>query len=203
MKKIIFTLSLLLTIGLLKAQNTDVVAYKKPLPTISKKGVIKTTDGKTIQIEGFNDPETTLFFLVRHAEKDTTGGSNADLNNIGRGRAAVLPKILKKITISGVYSTETPRTRNTAEPVAKAKKQVVTIYNAKKQAEFAQNLVNNGDGKRYFIVGHSNTIPQLAMQLSSRSTNQPAADLPDNEYTRIYIVSVKKMGVAKVEVINF
>ncbi|MFN0036058.1 MAG: histidine phosphatase family protein, partial [Saprospiraceae bacterium] len=129
MKKIIFTLSLLLTIGLLKAQNTDIVAYKKPLPTISKKGVIKTTDGKTIQIEGFNDPETTLFFLVRHAEKDTTGGSNADLNNIGRGRAAVLPKILKKITISGVYSTETPRTRHTAEPVAKAKKQVVTIYN--------------------------------------------------------------------------
>ena len=43
MKKGILTLSLLLVIGLLDAQNTDVVAYKKLLPSISKKGVVKTS----------------------------------------------------------------------------------------------------------------------------------------------------------------
>lgn len=209
MKKYFFTLSLLWTIGLLNAQNADVVAYEKPLPSINKKGVVKTTDGKTLKIDGFNDAETTIFFLVRHAEKDTSGGTNADLNAIGRGRAAVLPKILKKINISGVYSTDKPRTRNTAAPVAKAKGLAVEIYDAKKQAELAQELLEKGKGKRYFIVGHSNTIPQLAMQLSLRGTKQPAgdekptADLPDNEYSFLYIVSVKKMGEAKVEVIRF
>ena len=209
MKKRILTLSFLLTIGLLNAQNTDVVAYEKPLPSISKKGVIKTTDGKTFKIDGFNDAETTVFFLVRHAEKDTAGGTNADLNAIGRGRAAILPKILKKINISGVYSTDKPRTRNTAAPVAQAKGGSVEIYDAKKQAELAKDLVDKGKGKRYFIVGHSNTIPQLAAQLSLRGTKQPAddekptADLPDNEYSFLYIVSVKKMGEATVEVIRF
>ena len=202
MKKRILTLSFLLAIGLLMAQNTDVVAYEKPLPSISKKGIVKTTDGKTLKIEGFNNAETTVFFLVRHAEKDTAGGTNADLNNVGRGRAAILPKILKKINISGVYSTDKPRTRNTAAPVAKAKGLSVEIYDAKKQAELAKDLVDKGKGKRYFIVGHSNTIPQLAFHVL-RGDEKPTADLPDSEYSFLYIVSVKKMGEAKIEVIHF
>lgn len=209
MKKYLFSLLLLGAISLLNAQNTGIVAYEKPLPSINKKGVVKTTDGKTLKIEGFNDAETAIFFLVRHAEKDTAGGSNADLNAIGRGRAAVLPKILKKIKISGIYSTDKPRTRNTAAPVAKAKGLSVEIYDAKQQAELVKNLLEKGKGKRYFIVGHSNTIPQLAVQLSLRGTKQPAgnekpmADLPDFEYSFLYIVSVKKMGEATVEVIRF
>lgn len=202
MKKYFFTLSLLCIIGLLNAQNTDVVVYKKPLPSISKKGIVKTTDGKTLKIEGFNDAETTIFFLVRHAEKDTAGGTNADLNNIGRGRAAILPKILKKVSISGVYSTDKPRTRNTAAPVAKAKGLSVEIYDAKKQAELAKDLTEKGKGKRYFIVGHSNTIPQLVFQIL-RVDEKPTADLPDSEYSFLYIVSVKKVGEAKVEVILY
>ena len=202
MKKLIFLLPFLLGFSALDAQNLAVVPYKKALPTIKKDGTIKTTDGKTLKIEGFNDAETTIFFLVRHAEKDTSGGTNADLNPIGRGRAAILPKILKKIKISGVYSTDKPRTRNTAAPVAKAKGQTVVIYDAKKQAEFIKNLLNQGTGKRYFIVGHSNTIPQMAYQIL-RGDEKPTADLADDEYARLFIVSVKKGKEAKVEVINF
>ena len=202
MKKLIFLLPFLLGFSALDAQNLAVVPYKKALPTIKKDGTIKTTDGKTLKIEGFNDAETTIFFLLRHAEKDTSGGTNADLNPIGRGRAAILPKILKKIKISGVYSTDKPRTRNTAAPVAKAKGQTVVIYDAKKQAEFIKNLLNQGAGKRYFIVGHSNTIPQMAYQIL-RGDEKPTADLADDEYARLFIVSVKKGKEAKVDVINF
>ena len=202
MKKLIFLLPFLLGFSALQAQNLAVVPYKKALPTIKKDGTIQTTDGKTLKIEGFNDAETTIFFLVRHAEKDTSGGTNADLNPIGRGRAAVLPKILKKVKISGVYSTDKPRTRNTAAPVAKAKGQMVVMYDAKKQAEFIKNLLNQGTGKRYFIVGHSNTIPQMAYQIL-RGDEKPTADLADDEYSRLFIVSVKKGKEAKVEVINF
>ena len=202
MKKLIFLLPFLLGFSALQAQNLAVVPYKKALPTIKKDGTIQTTDGKTLKIEGFNDAETTIFFLVRHAEKDTSGGTNADLNPVGRGRAAVLPKILKKVKISGVYSTDKPRTRNTAAPVAKAKGQMVVMYDAKKQAEFIKNLLNQGTGKRYFIVGHSNTIPQMAYQIL-RGDEKPTADLADDEYSRLFIVSVKKGKEAKVEVINF
>ena len=86
--------------------NQTVVPYTKPCPKISSDGKITMPDGQTLTIENFSDTEGGVFFIVRHAEKDTAGGSNADLNPIGRGRAEALRKILKKVKINGVYSTD-------------------------------------------------------------------------------------------------
>ena len=112
MKKLIFAFVLLCSISALKAQKTiesDFIPYKNALPTIDADGTVKTTDGKTFKIEGFRDTATTLFFLVRHAEKDSVGGVDADLTGVGRGRAEILTKIFKRVKISGIYSTATPR----------------------------------------------------------------------------------------------
>ena len=159
--KSIFQIVFLLLPFLSAAQS--IVPYKKKVPIISNKGVITMPDGKTkLQIEGFSDKETAIFFLVRHAEKDTTGGSNADLNNIGKGRANALVKIFKKISIHKIASTNTPRTKNTAQPLAKFKHRQVEIYDAKKQKDFIESLVNIEKGHKVFVVGHSNTVPQLA-----------------------------------------
>ena len=204
MKKLIVALTLLFTVSTLKAQKTegtDFIPYQGKLPTIDNDGTVKTTDGKTFKIEGFKDSATTIFFLVRHAEKDTMTGVDADLIGTGRGRAEALVKIFKKVKLSGVYSTATPRTRHTAEPLAKFKKRPVDIYDVKKQDELVKKLVARGGGRRYFIVGHSNTIPQLALQILRG--DKSAESMPDTEYSRLYIVSVKKKGKAKVEVINF
>jgi phosphohistidine phosphatase SixA len=202
MKKLIFACTLFFTIGVLNAQNGDFIPYKAALPTIDNDGVVKTVNGKTFKIEGFNDSSTTIFFLVRHAEKDTTGGVDADLTGVGRGRAEALTKIFKKVKLRGIYSTSTPRTRNTAAPLAKQKRRPVDIYDVKTQEELVKELVSRGGGRRYFIVGHSNTIPQLAMKIL-RGDEKPTDNMPDSEYSRLYIVSVKKMGKAKVEMINF
>jgi 2,3-bisphosphoglycerate-dependent phosphoglycerate mutase len=203
MKKLIFLLTLLFTVSILKAQKTegtDFTPYQGTLPAIDNDGTVKTTDGRTFKIEGFKDTGTTIFFLVRHAEKDTMAGVDADLIGTGRGRAEALVKIFKKVKISGVYSTSTPRTRHTAEPLAKFKRRPVDIYDVKKQEELVKKLVARGGGRRYFIVGHSNTIPQLALQILRG--DKTAESMPDSDYTRLYIVSVKK-GKAKVEMINF
>lgn len=205
MKKLIFACLLFCSIGALKAQKaieSDFIPYKNALPTIDADGNVKTTDGKTFKIQGFRDSATTIFFLVRHAEKDTLGGVDADLTGIGRGRAEILTKIFKKVKISGVYSTATPRTRNTAAPLAKMKRRPVDIYDVKTQDELVKKLVNRGGGRRYFIVGHSNTIPQLALE-TLKGDKDAAANLPDSEFSKLYIISVKKIGKAKVEVINY
>jgi phosphohistidine phosphatase SixA len=193
MKKLIFVITLLLSIGTIKAQKVEFVPYKKALPTIDADGTVKTTDGKTFKIEGFKDTATTIFFLVRHAEKDTAGGVQADLTGIGRGRADILTKIFKKVKISRVYSTATPRTRNTAAPLAKFKRRDVEIYDVKTQDELVKDLISRGGGRRYFIVGHSNTVPKLSAYLIGE----------DNEFSKLYIISVKKVGKAKVQVINY
>jgi broad specificity phosphatase PhoE len=200
MKKLIIALSLLFTIATLKAQKGDFIPYTNALPTIDADGTVKTTDGKTFKIQGFKDTSTTVFFLIRHAEKDTMEGVDADLRGEGRGRAEALVKIFKKIKIKGVYSTATPRTRNTAAPVAKFKRRPVDIYDVKKQEELVKELASRGGARSYLIVGHSNTIPQLAAILAGEKS---AESMPDLEYSRMYIISVKKVGKATVQLIKF
>jgi 2,3-bisphosphoglycerate-dependent phosphoglycerate mutase len=175
------------------AYNQEVTPYNTNLK-MSKKGKI----GK-VQIEGFNDPNTTIFIIVRHAEKDTSGGSDADLNTIGRGRAQALARIFAKIKLNGVFSTDRPRTRNTATPIAADKKLTLELYDAKKQKELLEKLAVQG-GKHFFIVGHSNTVPQIVNILTRTDEEK---DILDTDYSCLYIVSVKKIGDAKVQLIKF
>ncbi len=177
------------------------IPYNKAVPKISKDGTIKMPNGNgTHKIEDYLDKNVTVFYIVRHAEKDTAGGSNADLNPIGRGRANALVEMFKRTRIQKVYSTDVPRTKSTAKPLAQFKRRPVEIYNAKKQKEFLETLLVEGKGKKIFIVGHSNTVPHLVNILRGSEVEK---DLPDSEYSRMYIVSVKKIGDAKVQIINF
>jgi 2,3-bisphosphoglycerate-dependent phosphoglycerate mutase len=175
------------------AFNQSVVPYHTNIK-ITKKGTI----GK-VKIEGYNDPNTTIFFIVRHAEKDTTGGTNADLNAIGRGRAQAEVKIFEKVKIDGIFSTDRPRTRNTAAPIAASKKITVEIYDAKKQKELLEKLAVQA-GKHFFIVGHSNTVPQIVNILRGSDEEK---EFSESDYSRLYIVSVKKIGDTKMQLIKF
>lgn len=198
MKKIVLLL-IILTPILIQAQ--DLIPYKKAIPKISAKGVVTMPNSQEkITIEGFNDKDVTVFFIVRHAEKDTAGGTNADLNAEGRSRANALVSIFKKIHIHKVYSTDKPRTKNTAKPLAAFKHCPVEIYDAKRQKELLESLIKLEKSKKIFIVGHSNTVPQLVNILRGSDVEK---DLADNDYSTMYIVSVKQIGDAKVQVIHF
>lgn len=182
-------------------QAQDLIPYKKTIPTISAKGILTMLDSQEkIAIDGFNDKNVTIFFIVRHAEKDTSGGTNADLNPIGRGRANAFVNIFKKIRIHKVYSTDKPRTKNTAKPLAASKRRPVEIYDAKMQKELLESLMKIEKGKKIFMVGHSNTVPQLVNILRGADVEK---DLDDSDYSTMYIVSVKKIGEAKVQIIHF
>lgn len=182
-------------------QAQEVIAYKKAVPTISAKGIISMPGNKKkVAIEGFKDKNYTVFFIVRHAEKDTAGGTNADLNAVGRGRAEALVQIFKQVPIAHVFSTNRPRTKNTAQPLAAFKKHSVEIYDAGKQNILLDSLMKTHKGKKIFMVGHSNTVPQLVNILRGSSVEK---DLADDNYSTLYIVSAQKIGAAKVQVIHF
>ena len=194
-KLILFTV---LSLAPFFLQSQTTISYKKPLPKINAQGIITMPDGQTQTIENYSDTEGSVFFIIRHSEKDTTGGSNADLNPIGRGRAEALRMMLKKVKINGVFSTDKPRTRNTAAPTAKRKHLPVEIYDPKKQKELLSGLVDK-KGK-FLIVGHSNTVHQLVNILAG---NEVEKEFSESDYTRFYIVSLKKIGAAKVLMIRF
>ncbi len=61
-----------------------------------------------------------VIFLVRHAEKASTGGNDPDLSLAGQKRADALARILRDSQITAVFVTEFKRTQETAAPTAKA-----------------------------------------------------------------------------------
>jgi len=61
-----------------------------------------------------------VVFIVRHAEKASTGDKDPDLSVQGQKRADALARILKDSQITSVFVTEFKRTQETAAPTARA-----------------------------------------------------------------------------------
>ena len=72
-----------------------------------------------------------ILFLVRHAEKATTGGNDPELSTAGQDRAGALARILTDCKITAIFTTEFKRTQETAAPTAKATQVTPQIIAAK------------------------------------------------------------------------
>ena len=123
-------------------------------------------------------------FVVRHAEKTTGGGNDPELSPAGRDRANALARILKDSQITAIFVTEFRRTQETAAPTAKETQIAPTIVSSKDIAGLAAKLrAVKGNA---LVVGHSNTIPDLMKALGIAIP----INIPDAEYTEIFIVSL-------------
>jgi broad specificity phosphatase PhoE len=74
--------------------------------------------------------ETSVYYLIRHAEKDRSDKSNKnpELTKQGQNRAAYWADVFKKVPFDAVYSTEYNRTQQTAKPTADAHELEITSY---------------------------------------------------------------------------
>ena len=123
-------------------------------------------------------------FIVRHAEKATTGGNDPDLSDAGRKRANALARILKNSQITAVFVTEFKRTQETAAPLATAAHLTPTIIPAKDVPALVVKLrALNGNA---LVVGHGNTIPDLVKELGIATP----ITIPEDDYTEIFVVSL-------------
>jgi broad specificity phosphatase PhoE len=124
-------------------------------------------------------------YLARHAE--TVGGEGEDryLGEPGRARAEALADALEGAGIQRVFSTDFPRTRETAAPIAERLGLEVELYDPRELAAFAERLLSMG--QTVLVVGHSNTTPELVELLGGAPG--PPIDEP-TEHDRLYRVEV-------------
>jgi broad specificity phosphatase PhoE len=140
--------------------------------------------------------------LVRHAEKDVSATADPNdpaLTPGGAERAAHLGKKLRKYKVGAVYSTNYQRTLNTARPTAERRRLAVQTYDAKKPDELLDQIMKSKT-KRFLIVGHSNTIPDLANKIVKKEV---FADLSDEEYGVVYLIKLKNGKVVKTQIITY
>jgi len=137
--------------------------------------------------------KTTTYYIVRHAEKETsttisatTMTSDVPLSDAGKQRTEVLKDLLQKENIRHIFSTNFIRTKSTAQPLSDAIHVPIEIYDPK-DAGFVSKL-KSLDGN-ILIVGHSNTIDDLVNELSGKK--EINGDLPDSEYGDLFILKKK------------
>lgn len=123
-----------------------------------------------------------VVFIVRHAEKATTGGKDPDLSVEGQKRADALAHILKDSQITSVFVTEFKRTQETAAPTARAAHVTPTVIPANDIGPLVEKLrALNGNA---LVVGHGNTIPDLLKALGITTS----VSIPEDDYTEIFAV---------------
>ena len=125
-----------------------------------------------------------VVFIVRHAEKASSGGKDPDLSVEGQKRADALAHILKDSQIASVFVTELKRTQETAAPTASAAHVTPTVIQANDVGALVQKLrALNGNA---LVVGHGNTIPELLKGLGITTP----VNIPEDDYTEIFAVLV-------------
>lgn len=131
-------------------------------------------------------------YVVRHAEKAAANGnammsSDPPLTEAGKDRAESLKEVLKTKKIGYIFSTNTIRTKSTAEPVRAYYNLVTEMYPPSPDTAFIVRL--RSLKKNALVVGHSNTVDDIINKLCG-SIKIPG-DLPETEYDNLFIVKKK------------
>lgn len=130
--------------------------------------------------------ESTIVYIVRHAEKAASDGKDPSLSAAGHDRAKALARMLKHIEIDALLSSDYRRTRQTLAPVAQQTGLQIQIYDASDSAGLVGMILTAYRGRTVVIAGHSNTVPEIVrLFVGERASDK---HLGHEEYDRLYAV---------------
>ncbi len=139
----------------------------------------------------------TTIIMVRHAEKEIWG-ADPGLTQEGQLRALELAFVLEDTQLDAIYSTDTTRTLQTAEPVAQEKELDIGIYLEDDPEAILTKVLDSHEGGTVLIVGHSTNIPGLANLLSGTDDI-----LSSGSYDRLLIANAFRIGNANVTTLQY
>jgi len=147
-----------------------------------------------------HQPVTTVI-LIRHGERDDLQPADPDfsdphLNEAGQARAQHLIHVVGQSGIKAIYTSSFVRTQEMADPLA----QHLGLSTIQKDdaPEIKHNILSQHIGQTVLIIGHSNSVPELIMQLGGE-------DVPvigEKEFDNLFIVTVfgsEKVSVTKLK----
>ena len=141
---------------------------------------------------------SNTIYVVRHAEKASgidmatmKPSTDPPLTIEGEERALALKQVLGSKNVKHIFSTNTLRTISTAKPLKELYLGMpIQIYSSRPDSmdAFIQNIktIKKGD---VLIVGHSNTIDDLANKLVG--TKVVPGDLNESIYDNLFILKRK------------
>ncbi len=131
--------------------------------------------------------ENTVYYFIRHAEKDRSDSTNKDpeLTKKGLERANNWAKTFAEVNFDLIYSTDYKRTIETALPIAKKEKLIIQSYNPKNLND--PIFKGKTKGKIVLIVGHSNTTPAFVNTIIGEKKYD---EIDDTDNGKLFIVTI-------------
>jgi phosphohistidine phosphatase SixA len=152
--------------------------------------VIHFDDGSSYDM---SEKETQkIYYLVRHAEKDTVPKGDPRLSTKGVERSNRLAEIFSKTQLEAIFSTMTTRTLFTVDSLSNLKNMPILPYETKGFREINENIEQSLETHRVLIVGHSNSTPVLANHLYGEKAFNKTID--EAEYDNLYIITEDNKG---------
>lgn len=128
-------------------------------------------------------------FLVRHAEKQADGSHDPKLTETGKKHSMQLANWFEDKNIREIWSSDYRRTRNTAAPLLSRLGLELDIYDPGDQVNLAAKLLARQNTA--LVVGHSNTIPELARLICHCLIK----DMDESEHDRLIVISVNSTEI--------
>lgn len=139
----------------------------------------------TSQVKSEIVKNKTIFYFIRHAEKESDGTKNPNLSALGIKRANNYVKYFEKIKLNAIYSTNYKRTLNTVNPLIVARNLEPIIYNPFKINH--QEFKDKHKNQIVLIAGHSNTTPDFANKMIG---NVVYNQMEEDNFSAIYKVTI-------------
>ena len=152
-----------------------------------------------------DDFKPKTVFLIRHAEREDEPRQDPPLKKEGVTRSQELARLLANAGIKAIYTSQFTRTKQTAEalatklgltPASISLKSSPTNPRQIAEESTAEtvNKIMERPGENVFVVGHSNSIPDVIKMLGGDVV--PTID--ERKFDDLFIVTVYAKGKARV-----
>ncbi|GAB3994376.1 phosphoglycerate mutase family protein [Spirosoma daeguense] len=130
---------------------------------------------------------TTTVYIVRHGEK-VSESDTTHLTAAGHARAEALANVLASKGVDSIFTTPYRRTRQTAEPLARRLNITMVDYAARPNDGIVKRI-GAIRSKTVLVVGHSNTILDIAKGLGTHPTMNTIAS---GDFDNLFRVQIRR-----------
>ena len=153
--------------------------------------VVKFVSGAELDLA--NDSFPKVYFLIRHAEKDTTS-EELNLSEAGTERSYKLADMFRQTRLDAVYTTLFSRSIQTVDSLTQMKAMPFQPYLNQNMKERFTEMLNRPEEGRVLIVGHSNTVPAIVNFLAEKEIYNRTFE--DDEYDNFIVLMRNKSGAS-------
>ena len=136
----------------------------------------------------------TVVVLIRHS--DRVQGQD-QLSDIGLVRSQELVHVLEKAGVDAIIRSDTNRTAQTAAPLAAATGITPVVFPPNNIAAFVDEIRSHS-GETVFVIGHSNTVPQIIATLGGPGI----PEIAETEFDNLFVLTLCRCSWRPARLLN-